>query len=70
MRIFEVLDAKPTILDPRTPVAAEDGTSLVFEDVHFRYDDGAAEVLRGIDLPSSPARRWRSSARSAAARPH
>ena len=49
-RIFEVLDTKPTILDPERPVPAEQGTTLVFEDVHFRFEDGEDEVLRGIDL--------------------
>ena len=53
-RIFEVLDVQPTILDPETPVPAEAGTSLVFEDVHFRYDDAAHEVLRGVDLHIEP----------------
>jgi ATP-binding cassette, subfamily B, bacterial len=54
LRIFEVLDAKPTILDPTDPVAAETGTSLVFENVHFRYDDASTEVLHGIDLRIEP----------------
>jgi ATP-binding cassette subfamily B protein len=49
-RIFEVLDTEPTILDPEVPVPAEQGTTLVFEDVHFRYEDGEDEVLRGVDL--------------------
>lgn len=49
-RIFEVLDTEPTILDPPRPVPAENGTTLVFEDVHFRYDDSDVEVLRGVDL--------------------
>lgn len=49
-RIFEVLDTEPTILDPERPVPAEQGTTLVFEDVRFRYADGEDEVLRGIDL--------------------
>jgi len=49
-RIFEVLDTKPTILDPERPVPAEQGTTLVFENVHFRFEDGEDEVLRGIDL--------------------
>jgi ATP-binding cassette subfamily B protein len=49
-RIFEVLDTEPTILDPVRPVPAEQGTTLVFDDVHFRYEDGEDEVLRGIDL--------------------
>jgi ATP-binding cassette subfamily B protein len=54
MRIFEVFDTNPTILDPDEPVAAESGTSLVFENVHFRYDEGSTEVLRGIDLHIEP----------------
>jgi ATP-binding cassette subfamily B protein len=49
-RIYEVLDTEPTILDPERPVAAETGTTLVFENVHFRYEDGEDEVLRGVDL--------------------
>jgi ATP-binding cassette subfamily B protein len=49
-RIFEVLDTAPTIIEPDIPAAAENGTALVFEDVHFRYEDGEVEVLRGVDL--------------------
>jgi ATP-binding cassette subfamily B protein len=49
-RIFEVLDTQPTIIDPERPVPAETGTTLVFEDVRFRYEDGEVEVLRGVDL--------------------
>jgi len=49
-RIFEVLDTPPTIVDPVAPVPAEQGTTLVFEDVHFRFEDAEDEVLRGIDL--------------------
>jgi ATP-binding cassette, subfamily B, bacterial len=49
-RIFEVLDTEPTIVDPLEPVVAETGTTLVFEDVHFRFADSDVDVLRGIDL--------------------
>jgi ATP-binding cassette subfamily B protein len=49
-RIFEVLDTEPTIVDPPSPVPAEQGTTIVFEDVRFRYADGEDEVLRGVDL--------------------
>ena len=49
-RIFEVLDTEPTILDPERPAPAERGTTLVFENVRFRYEDGEGEVLRGVDL--------------------
>jgi ATP-binding cassette subfamily B protein len=53
-RIFEVLDERPTILEPAAPVAAEQGTSLVFENVHFRYGAASEDVLRGIDLVVEP----------------
>jgi len=49
-RIFEVLDTEPTIVDPLEPVVAETGTTLVFEDVHFRFADSDVDVLRGVDL--------------------
>jgi ATP-binding cassette subfamily B protein len=49
-RIFEVLDTKPAIVDPQTPVPAESGTTLRFEDVRFRYADAQADVLRGVTL--------------------
>ena len=54
VRIFEVLDAKPTILDPERPAPAEAGTSVVFENVHFRFDDASSDVLRGVDLRIEP----------------
>jgi ATP-binding cassette subfamily B protein len=53
-RIFEVLDEQPTILEAPSPVAAEDGTSLVFENVRFRYPDAESDVLRGVDLTVEP----------------
>lgn len=53
-RLFEVLDTKPTIIDPEKPVAAETGTSLVFRDVHFRFQDADRDVLRGVDLTIEP----------------
>ena len=49
-RIFEVIDTESTILDPTDPVAAEQGTTLRFENVMFRYEDAEEDVLRGIDL--------------------
>jgi ATP-binding cassette, subfamily B, bacterial len=53
-RIFEVLDEQPTVLEPAAPVAAEQGTSLVFEDVPFHYGGTSEDVLRGIDLTVEP----------------
>jgi ATP-binding cassette subfamily B protein len=49
-RIFEVLDTKPTIVDPESPVPAEAGTTLRFEDVRFGYDGAGTDVLRGVSL--------------------
>jgi ATP-binding cassette subfamily B protein len=53
-RIFEVLDTAPTILDPDRPTPAEQGTSLRFDGVRYRYDGADTDVLRGIDLEVRP----------------
>jgi ATP-binding cassette subfamily B protein len=53
-RIFDVLDMAPTILDPAQPVAPPKTSSLHFSGVHFRYQDAADDVLRGIDLTVEP----------------
>jgi ATP-binding cassette subfamily B protein len=53
-RIFEVLDTRPTILDPDSPVPAEAGTTLRFEDVRFRYSGADTDVLRGVTLTVEP----------------
>ncbi|HEU5267562.1 MAG TPA: ABC transporter ATP-binding protein, partial [Jatrophihabitans sp.] len=49
-RIFEVLDTEPTIVDSHSPAPAEQGTTVRFDNVRFRYADAEAEVLRGVDL--------------------
>jgi ATP-binding cassette subfamily B protein len=49
-RIFEILDTQPTIVDPVSPVVAERGTTVVFDDVRFRYPGADRDVLRGVDL--------------------
>lgn len=57
-RIFEVFEEESSITDPGTPAhVGEPRGALVFEDVHFRYQDaGAAErdLLNGIDLALRP----------------
>jgi ATP-binding cassette subfamily B protein len=53
-RIFEVLDTAPSIVDPVRPAPAEKGTSLVFDDVRFRYAGSDVDVLRGVDLELAP----------------
>ena len=57
-RVFEVFDEENTIVDPAEPatIAAPRGR-LVFEDVHFRYQDAPAsqpDLLNGIDLALEP----------------
>jgi ATP-binding cassette subfamily B protein len=57
-RFFEVMDAPNAIIDPEDPttIAKPEGR-LVFEDVHFRYQDSPAQyddLLDGIDLELEP----------------
>ncbi len=57
-RIFEVFDEENTITDPEHPttIAAPRG-ALVFENVHFRYQDASSserDLLDGIDLVLEP----------------
>lgn len=57
-RIFEVLDEKNSITDPENPrtIAHPEGR-LVFDAVHFRYQDSAAQfpdLLDGIELELRP----------------
>jgi ATP-binding cassette, subfamily B, bacterial len=50
-RIIELLNAEPTVRDEpgATPAPPLDGR-VSFEDVRFAYEDGAGEVLRGVDF--------------------
>ncbi|MBS1767340.1 MAG: ABC transporter ATP-binding protein [Acidobacteria bacterium] len=49
-RIFGLLDERPTLSTPESPVPMPDQPSqLSFEDVRFAYDD-SHQVLRGINL--------------------
>jgi ATP-binding cassette subfamily B protein/subfamily B ATP-binding cassette protein MsbA len=49
-RIFDILDAQPTIVDPPVPTSlATPRPELVFEQVAFQYSTGQ-RVLEGIDL--------------------
>ncbi|WP_345801718.1 ABC transporter ATP-binding protein [Microbacterium sp. AZCO] len=57
-RIFEVFDEQNTIIDPERPdtIRAPRG-ELVFEEVHFRYQDAPAtqrDLLDGVDLVLRP----------------
>ncbi|HWI30189.1 MAG TPA: ABC transporter ATP-binding protein [Microbacterium sp.] len=57
-RIFEVFDETNTITDPENPLTiTEPRGELVFEGVHFRYQDAGAserDLLDGIDLVVRP----------------
>jgi len=57
-RLFEVLDEPNPITDPEHPVSVtEPRGRLVFEDVHFRYQDappGSRDLVDGVDLEVEP----------------
>ena len=57
-RFFEVMDSENTITDPENPKTVEKPEGrLVFDAVHFRYQDSASEyadLLDGIDLELEP----------------
>ncbi len=57
-RLFEVLDEPNPITDPEHPVTVtEPRGRLTFENVHFRYQDAAADVpdlVDGVDLELEP----------------
>ena len=57
-RFFEVMDEKNTITDPEHPKTVEQPEGrLVFDDVHFRYQDSPAQfpdLLDGIRLELEP----------------
>ncbi len=57
-RVYEVLDAPVTVLDPVAPVSVEHAEGrLEFRNVHFRYPDAPPEsrdLLDGVDLTVLP----------------
>ena len=57
-RFFEVMDAPNDIVDPEHPETIADPRGrLVFDDVHFRYQDSPERVpdlLNGVDLAIEP----------------
>ncbi len=57
-RFFEVMDTQNTITDPAEPATITDPHGrLVFDDVHFRYQDSPAHVpdlINGVDLAIEP----------------
>lgn len=57
-RFFEVMDADNTIVDPPRPGKVTDPKGrLIFDDVHFRYQDSPAsapDLIDGVDLAIEP----------------
>jgi ATP-binding cassette subfamily B protein len=57
-RFFEVMDSENTIIDPEHPKTIENPRGrLVFDNVHFRYQDSPAQyadLLDGVDLVLEP----------------
>ena len=57
-RFFEVMDSENTIVDPTEPKSVADPKGrLVFDDVHFRYQDSpehVADLINGADLTLEP----------------
>ena len=57
-RFFEVLDSENTIIDPESPKTVKDPKGrLVFDRVHFRYQDSPEKVtdlINGLDLAIEP----------------
>jgi ATP-binding cassette subfamily B protein len=49
-RIFEVLDIKPSIVDPQRPGRASADATVRLSDVRFRYPEAGDDVLHGVDL--------------------
>lgn len=50
-RIFELLDEKPTVVEPARPAAfARPRDGISFRGVTFRYPDRDAPAIRGLDL--------------------
>jgi len=57
-RYFEVMDSENTIVDPAEPATVTDPKGrLVFDDVHFRYQDSpdnVRDLVNGVDLAIEP----------------
>lgn len=57
-RFFEVMDTENTIVDPEKPKTVKDPKGrLVFDDVHFRYQDSppsVPDIIDGVDLVIEP----------------
>ena len=48
-RMFEIIDANPTVLEDKNPLTTPILGEIEFKDVHFAYDTDR-DILKGIDL--------------------
>ncbi|MFP4320843.1 MAG: thiol reductant ABC exporter subunit CydC [Anaerolineales bacterium] len=49
-RLFELAEAEPSVTEPDKPITDILSTSLIFDDVRFRYGSDEPWVLNGLDL--------------------
>jgi thiol reductant ABC exporter CydC subunit len=49
-RLFELVDTPPEVVDPATPAEPPAGHDIEIRGLRFRYADGEANVLDGLDL--------------------
>jgi len=49
-RLFELVDTPPEVVDPATPAEPPDGHDIEIRGLRFRYADGEANVIDGLDL--------------------
>jgi thiol reductant ABC exporter CydC subunit len=49
-RVLELVDARPTVVDPATPVAAPTAHDLDIRDLRFRYPGAVHDALDGLSL--------------------
>lgn len=59
-RLFKMADAAPEVVDTASPLPVKSllvGHSLEFDGVHFSYQAGESEVLKGITFSLRPGRR-------------
>jgi ATP-binding cassette subfamily C protein CydC len=52
-RLFEIVDAKPAVADPPSPLPLPDRVGLQVEDLRFAYHPGEPAVLEGVSFDLS-----------------
>lgn len=57
LRLFELIDAPPAVIDPPQPVALPDSFGLVVQDLRFRYTPAEPVALDGVSFKVPPGSR-------------